>query len=110
MEIVKVTIDEDTAEIKYLISAESPLLILPDSTVKRASNIIPANVLLRTIWYALRMFGDDTLAARYTRTWECKWVIDFSPIGYGILPVEWDSRQAAIDFEVDYLERNFLTR
>ena len=108
MQTIKVTIDEDTAEVRYLISAESPLLILPDSTVRRASNIIPANMFVRTIWYTLRMFGDNTLIARFTRMWNCKWLIDFSPIGYGILPVEWSTRQAAIDFEVDYLERTFL--
>jgi len=108
MNIIKVTIDEDTAEVKYLISAESPLLILPDSSVQRASNIIPANMFLRTIWYALRMFGDDTVLARFTRSWRCKWLIDFSPIGQGILNVQWESRESAIAFEVDYLERTFL--
>jgi hypothetical protein len=108
MNIIKVTIDEDTAEVKYLISAESPLLILPDSTVRRASHIVPANLLIRTIWHALRIFGDGTVLARFTRSWRCKWLIDFSPIGQGILGVQWDSRESAIAFEVDYLERTFL--
>jgi hypothetical protein len=105
---ILVSINEDSAEISFLVSAESPSFSLPDMQIRRASHIIPANACLRAAWRICRVFGDNTPLANFTRLWPCKWLVDFSPIGGDIVPIEWASRQSAIEFEIQWLETNFL--
>jgi hypothetical protein len=56
------------------------------------------------------MFGEYGKMAAFTRTWPCYWQVDLSPVGGPIVPVEWASRQSAIDFEVGWLNDNLWPR
>lgn len=72
--------------------------------VRRASHIEPEYFPLRWIFHVLRLFGDDTTVAAWTRTWPCLWRINMHPMGGPILAQRYRSRPAALAEEVKYLE------
>jgi hypothetical protein len=93
----------------FLVTPETVCFISSESTVRRASHIIPANLPLRVLFTLLRaIFGDQGRVSDFTRTWSCRWIVDLQPVAGPLVPVTWSNRQSAIDFEVDWLQANFL--
>lgn len=110
MEHITVSIDESTGETRFLVptSGESPFIEV-DTRVKRASHVEPWNPLLRYMFYALRaIFGESGQAAEYTRQLPCLWRVNLQPVNGPVIPIEFSSRQTAIEFEIQWLEENFL--
>lgn len=75
---------------------------------RRASHVVPMSLPLASIFRALRAYvGDESAAASWTRTWNCEWVADLSPVGGPCLG-PFKDRTRAIDAEVMWLNENFL--
>jgi hypothetical protein len=72
-------------------------------TKRRASHVEPINPFVRLAFYALRVLGDETRAAGWTRRWGCLWRVRI--IG-GPTFGSYRSRQRAIAAEIDWLNRN----
>lgn len=83
------------------------------ASVRRLSHIEPCQWFLRLCFRILRFFSDpESLLAAWTRTWPCRWRVDFRPIGGGIFCQNlqgqpFSSRQAAVEFEIE-LAQKFL--
>jgi hypothetical protein len=111
MEKITVSIDDLTGDTAFLVCEETECLLDDTSIVKRASHILPWHPVLRVLFIVIRaMFGEYGKMAAFTRTWPCYWQVDLSPVGGPIVPVEWASRQSAIDFEVGWLNDNLWPR
>ena len=101
-------IDED-GNCKMVLTAAAKLLNLTDSPSSRASHVLPCNLALRLAFRAIRaLVSDDSRLAQWTRTWGCKWLIDMSPVGGGILPTTYYDRKQAINAEVAALNLLFI--
>lgn len=78
------------------------------ATKRRASNVLPQNLLLRVAFRWLRdTFGETGIVAACTRRWPCDWIADMSPIGGGQYG-PFRKRADAIRFEVAYIEKHWL--
>lgn len=74
----------------------------------RASHVLPVNRFLRRWFCRLRRwFGERGLVAAFTRRWPCQWLVDLGPSGGSVFG-PFRRRDAAIRFEIDWLERNRL--
>lgn len=87
------------------------------SSLKRASHIEPCSWWIRQVFHVLRRLGGEygRLAA-FTRSWKCCWRVDLRLSGGPItdcdetgVPFARD-RQRALDFEVRWLNANYLGR
>jgi len=78
-------------------------------TRKRASHVVPVNVVLRGFFKLLRWAtGETGRISDWTRTWRCSrlgWQSDLSPSGGPTLG-PFISRDEAIVAEIDWLEAN----
>jgi hypothetical protein len=91
----------------YLLTKAAPRL--EGAVVRRASHVEPDNVYLRLVFHAIRkLVADNSRLAAWTRTWGCLWRVDMSPVGGGILPIQYRYRLAAIDAEVEALNNFFI--
>lgn len=103
-----VTIDSE-GTVRFLVGSTEQPFYGDASTVKRASHVEPANVILRAIFYGVRaMVADTSRVAEFTRHWGCQWRINLSPINGPILSGTYRDRLSAIDREIDWLNENFL--
>ncbi len=103
------SIDDNTGDIRFLVNESTEDFVDSTSIIKRASHVVPWNPVLRVFFRFLRLlWGEKGLVPDWTRSWSCRWQINLSPVGGPIIPVEWASRQSAIDFEIQWLEQNFL--
>jgi hypothetical protein len=85
------------------------LLLGEHITTRRVSHIEPERKTLRVLFRILRsLFGDDGIVAKLTRIMPCKWRVDMTPAGGGILPKLFTKRAEAITAEIEWLERNVL--
>jgi hypothetical protein len=107
MDHVTLTVDSN-GDIKFLVSPLSQGFLDSDSVVRRASHVEPRNIILRCVFHTLRLFGDTGRIADWTRCWNIDWRVNLSPVNGPILPITFTNRQTAIDFEVNWLEENFL--
>ena len=83
--ILTVTIDEN-GDMLYLKTPLSDVLLELGTVVeKRASHVEPVNIFQRIAFRALRLFGDKTRVAEWTRTWQCEWLVDTRPVGGPVL-------------------------
>jgi hypothetical protein len=127
--ILTVTIDENGDMLYLKTDSCDVLLELGETVTKRASHVEPVSVPLRYAFRLLRMFGDKTRVAEWTRHWQCEWLVDTRPVGGPVLtyadvepryknlsaPIgkriaTWRNRQDAIDAEIIFLNEWFLTR
>ena len=109
MNTITFSIDESTGNTTFLIDADTLAFCDETSTVARASNVEPVSLPLRLAFRLLRAcFGDTGRVSEFTRRWECLWRINLSPVDGPIIPIDFASRQSAIDFEINWLEENFL--
>lgn len=91
----------------YLLTKAAPRI--EGAVVRRASHVLPVNPVLRLVFRAVRfLVSDASRTAEWTRNWPCKWLVDMSPVGGGILPMYFSDRQAAIDAEVEALNNLFI--
>ncbi len=90
---------------------------------KRASYVEPAGRYERWLFTIIRaVVPDDSRLAEWTRGWDVSWRIDTHPVGGPLLRWKYllpegsesiatfSNRQAAIDAEIDFLNRWFLER
>lgn len=106
---VTISIDEDTGNYMFLVNESTQHLINQDSVVRRASHVEPWHPVIRLLFRAIRFVSrDESRAAAWTRIWPCKWRVNLSPVGGPVVPVEWANRASAINFEVNWLNENFL--
>lgn len=81
------------------------------STMRRASNILPDALLLRLLFLAIRAVVPDTSRlAGWTRSWQCLWRIDTSPVGGPILAARYNVRANAIEAEIRFLNEYFMEK
>ncbi len=73
---------------------------------RRASWVQPCNLLLRAAFHVLRLAGDDSRLAAWTRSWRCLWQVQI--INGPLLPGTWRYRAEAIAAEVEWLEKHRL--
>jgi hypothetical protein len=93
----------------FLVTPETLNFINSESIVRRASHVVPATLPLRVLFTLLRaIFGDKGRVSDATRAWSCRWIVDLRPVSGPLVPIEWSNRQSALDFEVDWLQENFL--
>lgn len=105
---VTFSIDED-GNTRFLVNELSQSFVTDESTVKRASHVVPWNPILRCAFKIIRyIVGETGSVAEWTRQWSCLWQVNLSPVGGPIIPIEWTSREAAINFEITWLESNWL--
>lgn len=108
MHTLKFSIDEQTADVRFLLTSEGKLFLDADSTVRRASHVEPSNTLLRVLFVSLRgIVSDSSCIAEWTRTWKCSWRVNLSPVNGPIFD-GFINRLEAIDFEIEWLNENFI--
>lgn len=80
---------------------------LGTSVVNRASHVEPCNRILRTLFHFIRTrVSDESRLAAWTRRWRCDWQITLSDaFGGTTLPERFHDRQAAIAFEIEYVNQ-----
>ncbi len=126
--ILTVTIDENGDMIYLKTPLSDVLLELGTVVTKRASHVEPATFWLRQWFHIVRAcVRDNSRVAQWTRGWKCLWRINTKPVGGPILThghvtgfqcKEWvwdiialyPNRQDAIDAEIIFLNKFFLTR
>ncbi len=122
--VLTVTIDEQ-GDLIYLKTGEHDIFAeMGEVVTKRASHVEPVNIGLRMVFRFLRLFGDKTRVAEWTRGWRCLWRVDTRPVGGPVLTwydvlgqpwgmsrtATWHNRQDAIDAEIIFLNQFFLER
>ena len=106
---ITVSIDEATGTTRFLVGDMGKALLTPDCTVRRASHIEPMNFPLRLVFHLLRtIYGEEGKIAEWTRSWDCFWRVNLSPVGGPISTCAIKPRCYAIDAEIAWLEKNFI--
>jgi hypothetical protein len=91
----------------YLLTKAAPRL--EGAVVRRASHVEPDNACLRLLFHGVRsLVSDGSRIAAWSRTWPCMWRVNMAPVGGGILPIRYGYRLAAIDAEVEALNKFFI--
>ena len=104
----KVVISIEDGVTKFLVNEETQSMV-EDGVVRRASHVEPVNKALRLLFHTLRgLFGEKGWMAAFTRKWPCYWQVNLKPIGGPVLDLNWKNRQAAIDFEIGWLNEHFI--
>lgn len=94
-----------TGAVQYIDPAAGQL-VTGEATKRRASHVLPVGRIRRAAFILLRWcFGETGAVADWTRGWNCQWRVQ---IVDGPTAGPFDERQAAIDWEVDYIGRNIL--
>ena len=118
------TIDEN-GDVLFLASTENDIFCELGSVVtKRASHVEPATFWARRAFHFLRLFGNKTKIAEWTRGWRVFWRVNTKPVGGPVIKWKhvypgikkgvsdyvyvWSDRQQAIDFEIEFLNKFFL--
>ena len=121
--VLTVTITED-GDLLYLKTSEHDIFAeMGEVVTKRASHVEPSEFWLRVAFRLLRIvFGERGRVAEWTRGWRTIWRIDTHPVGGPLLRwkhllpegsesiATFSNRQAAINAEIDFLNRWFLER
>lgn len=108
MRTLEVTITP-TGEVQFLYDESLAELVPKDAVIKRASHVLPQNLILRILFHVLRsIWGEYGWMAEFTRSWSCLWYVDLSPVGGPTLPQRFKNRAEAITAEVEWLQEFFL--
>jgi len=106
MPLVKFHIGADGRTQCLYTEALAPLAKRLGASTERISHVEPVDATLRVLFHLVRrLCGEDGLCGRWLRTWDCRWRVNFGPIGGRIFERDeagksFASRQAAIDFEI----------
>lgn len=102
---MKITADAHGA-ITYIAKPELSCLANETTVRKRASHIEPCRFALRVAFRVIRaIVPSHSPVACWTRRWPCRWRCNLHLSGGPVFGAFTD-RQAAIDAEVEWLERN----
>lgn len=83
--------------------------LVAEAHVQRASHVEPDNRVLRLLFHLLRQWlGDKGRMSDFTRKWPILWRVNTTPVGGPILPTRYQNRQAAIEAEINFLNRWFI--
>jgi len=104
MRCLTVRIDEAGGVSFLADEAAAGLLDLGDVTTRRASWIVPESLPLRWLFRMLRLAGDESRLAAWTRTWRCRWMVDLSPSGWNVWLGPYGRRADALAAEHEWLE------
>jgi hypothetical protein len=125
--VVTVVIDEH-GNLEYLKTDSCDVLLeLGEVITRRASHVEPATFWTRVWFHIIRtLVSDKSRVAAWTRNWKCLWRVNTAPVGGPILRhihvdpnskqwawdviAVWENRQDAIDAEITFLNKWFLTR
>ena len=92
----------------FLVSEHTKAFIPATAPIKRASHVEPLKLWQAYAFRLLRkVFGDEGRVANWTRDWKCTWAVDMRPVGQGVF-FPFTSRAAAIEFEIQHLNKTFL--
>jgi hypothetical protein len=109
VEILQISIDDMTGTAQFLVSESTVGMVDSFTQVQRASHVEPTSLGFRVLFRSLRaLFGEYGRMAEFTRSWPCRWRVNLTPVGGPIVPVEWASRQSAIEFEIEWLNKKFI--
>ena len=126
-------IDDSGRAVYILTEAAKTLDFSEKPPALRASHVLPDSLALRLAFRGVRaLVSDDSRIAAWSRTWPCRWMVDMSPVGGGVLrwsdlphavalfgPAQywggnetatWRNRAEAIDAEVEALNEFFIRR
>jgi len=102
-------IDESGNAVYLLTEAAMALRFEEKPLHLRASHVEPVNPALRILFHLFRQWlGDKGRMSDFTRSWNCCWRVNLKPVGGGVLPKVWRDRKAAIDAEVEALNKFFI--
>ena len=106
--MITLTIDEEGDQI-FLGGGAEVFLSIGKTITRRASHVLPNSFLPRILFRIIRTcVSDQSRFAEWTRNWRVLWRVDASPVGGEILEGRWANRAAAIEAEVEYLNKFFL--
>jgi hypothetical protein len=109
MKLITVTITEDGDQLFLKGHGAEVFGEAGPSRVRRASHIVPENLWARLAFRTIRFCVHDTSRlAAWTRGWRCLWRVDTKPVGGPILADRFTDRQAAINAEIQFLNKYFL--
>lgn len=95
-------------DVTFLVGERTKGFVPEATTTRRASHVVPLFGHARFWFKALRMvFGEDGRVGDWTRTWTGPWIVDLRPVG-GNNGMIFMTREQAIDFEIAWLNQNFL--
>lgn len=99
--IIQVT---TAGDLRFVTSPELLTLAqLGPTKTRRASRVVPQNVILRVLFRLLRScVSDDSRCAGWTRRWRCRWLADLGISGGPVLG-PYPRREQALAAEVDWL-------
>jgi len=93
----------------FLVNEHTKAFIPANAPIRRASHVEPMDRMDRLRFRAIRAeYGDESEAAAATRMWDVLWQVDLSPVG-GPLVEGFKDRAKAIDWEIQWLNSNFLS-
>ena len=103
MRTIAATVDEN-GDLLFLKSESTQVFCaLGETHTRRASHVEPDDLVLRLVFHAVRLLGFDA----WSRTWNCLWRVNTSPVNGPILEGRWRNRQDAILAEIEFLNRFF---
>lgn len=106
---ITLTIDENGDQVFLKSDGAEMFRALGITVTRRASHVEPDNLALRLSFRAVRFFSSDASAvAEWTRGWRCLWRVNTGPIGGPILPMRYSDRGAAIEAEIEFVNKFFL--
>lgn len=104
-----ITITIEDGAVRFLLNEDTAPLVEDGATVRRASHVEPANVVLRAVFHSLRLiFGEYGRVSELTRLFPCLWRVNLAPSNGPVLPGRWTDRKQAIDAEIVWLNENFI--
>lgn len=103
--VFKIDANGDTT---FLVSEHTKAFMNKTAVTRRASHVVPWHGPTRT-WFRLlrKVFGEEGRVGNWTRTWKGPWVVDLTPVG-GEMHGFFATRVNAIEFEIEWLNKNFL--
>lgn len=104
---ITLTIDQNGDQIFLKTDGAEIFRALGITVTRRASHIVPDNVLLRGAFRTVRALVPDTsVIAQWSREWRCLWRV--TVVNGPTLPGRWRDRKQAIEAEVEFLNGWFL--
>lgn len=82
--------------------SEQPLM--SGAKTQRASWILPERLLKRLAFQIIRLFGDRTVAAEWTRRWRGPWIVDLR-LSDGPVVTGFSTRESALAYEESWVSR-----
>jgi len=107
MSEIVISFDKDS-NATFLVTPTTTAMFPEAAKPRRASHVEPMSPRAR-FWFRVlrRAFGEYGRVGNWTRTWKGLWQINLHPVGGPIIK-GFFSRDNAIEFEINWLNANFL--